>query len=191
MFSLDEKEFSANPNLTQKIQTLIIGRLLVIFLLLVASWVWNSGRLKLSFDDFPKGLFLVFLISVGLMIVYFFVLHSFPSFRQHFSMILSIHSSPCDHAAAILKNAALLPSFSVSGSVASSLPASRPATPARTPPHGLRAHSHSVPLCTGILSSSSLFFSFSLDLGCLMCVLCRTRAVRQDPQGPSLQTADR
>ena len=81
MFSLDEKEFSANPNSTQKIQTLIIGRLLVIFLLLVTSWVWNSGRLKLSFDDFPKGLFLVFLISVGLTIVYFFGLRLNKNFR--------------------------------------------------------------------------------------------------------------
>ena len=54
-------------------QTLIVGRLMVIFLLLVASWFWHSGRLKLSFDDFPQGLFLVFLISVGLTIVYFFL----------------------------------------------------------------------------------------------------------------------
>ena len=33
-------------------QTLIIGRLLVIFFLLVASWVWSSGRLRLSFETF-------------------------------------------------------------------------------------------------------------------------------------------
>lgn len=72
---LNEKFFSNETNLTQKIQTLIIGRLLVIFLLLVASWFYNSsGNLKLSFDNFPQGLFLVFLISVGLTIVYFFVL---------------------------------------------------------------------------------------------------------------------
>lgn len=74
MFSLNEKENRSNSGFTQQIQTLIIGRLLVIFLLLVASWVWNSGRLKLSFDNFPQGLFLVFLISVGLTIIYFFVL---------------------------------------------------------------------------------------------------------------------
>ena len=55
-------------------QTLIIGRLMVIFLLLVASWTWNSGRLRLSFDQFPQDLFLVFLISVGLTIIYFFLL---------------------------------------------------------------------------------------------------------------------
>ena len=47
---------------------------MVVFLILVASWVWNSGRLKLSFDDFPRGLFFVFLISVGLTIAYFFIL---------------------------------------------------------------------------------------------------------------------
>jgi len=47
---------------------------MVIFLILVASWIWNSGRLKLSFDDFPRGLFFVFLISVGLTIAYFFIL---------------------------------------------------------------------------------------------------------------------
>lgn len=68
------KVLSFDTKPTQKIQSLIIGRLLVVFLLLVASWVWNSGRLKLSFDDFPRGLFFVFLISVGLTIAYFFIL---------------------------------------------------------------------------------------------------------------------
>ncbi len=58
----------------QKIQTLIIGRLLVIFVLLVASWFWNSQKLTLSIEDFPSGLFIVFLISVGLTIIYFFLL---------------------------------------------------------------------------------------------------------------------
>ncbi|MGE3466218.1 MAG: nitrogen regulation protein NR(II) [Pyrinomonadaceae bacterium] len=58
----------------QSIQTLIIGRLMVIFLLLVTSWVWYSGTLRLSFENFPQGLFLVFVISVGLTIVYFFLL---------------------------------------------------------------------------------------------------------------------
>ncbi len=74
MFSLNENGFSANTKTTQKIQTLIIGRLLAIFLLLVTAWFWNSGQFKLSFEDFPRGLFFVFLISVGLTIVYFFVL---------------------------------------------------------------------------------------------------------------------
>ncbi|MBS1793865.1 MAG: PAS domain S-box protein [Acidobacteria bacterium] len=74
MFSTDAKETRTDTKLTQKIQSLIIGRLLVVFLILVASWVWNSGRLKLSFEDFPRGLFFVFLICVGLTIAYFFIL---------------------------------------------------------------------------------------------------------------------
>ncbi len=74
MFNLKEKFFSAGIHQSQKIQTLIIGRLLTIFLLLVAAWIWHSGKLKLSFDNFPQGVFLVFLVSVGLTIIYFFVL---------------------------------------------------------------------------------------------------------------------
>ncbi len=70
----NEKFFPIESSQTQRMQTLIIGRLLAIFLLLAASWFWNSGRLKLSFDNFPRGFFLVFLISVGLTIIYFFVL---------------------------------------------------------------------------------------------------------------------
>lgn len=78
MFSLDENVPSANSKQMQRIQTLIIGRLLVIFLLLVTSWIWFGGSSRLSFDNFPQGLlfglFLVFVISVGLTIVYFFLL---------------------------------------------------------------------------------------------------------------------
>lgn len=84
MISLDEKGSSANPKQMQRIQTLIIGRLLVIFLLLVASWFWYSGTLRLTADTFPPGLifglFVVFLISVGLTIVYFFLLRLSKSF---------------------------------------------------------------------------------------------------------------
>lgn len=74
MFSLDEKADSANLKQMQRIQTLIIGRLLAIFLLLVTSWFWYGGTLRLSFENVPPGIFLVFLISVGLTIVYFFLL---------------------------------------------------------------------------------------------------------------------
>ncbi len=81
MFNLDEKIFPSDAKQSQRIQTLIIGRLLVIFLLLVTSWIWHGGRLKLSFDKFPQGLFIVFLISVGLTIVYFFLLRLSKSFR--------------------------------------------------------------------------------------------------------------
>lgn len=71
MLSLKEKQFPAKA---QKVQTLIIGRLMVIFLLLVAGWAWHEGQLKFSFESFPRDLFLAFVISVGLTIVYFFVL---------------------------------------------------------------------------------------------------------------------
>lgn len=81
MFDFNERFLNAISKQTTRIQTLIIGRLLVIFLLLVANWVWHSGTLKLSFDNFPQGLFLVFLISVGLTIVYFFVLRLSKSFN--------------------------------------------------------------------------------------------------------------
>lgn len=71
---IKEKTSSIGDEMTNKIQTLIIGRLMVTFLMLVAGWFWNSGHLKLSIEDFPTGLLLIFLISVGLTIIYFFVL---------------------------------------------------------------------------------------------------------------------
>ncbi|MEQ1604647.1 MAG: ATP-binding protein [Pyrinomonadaceae bacterium] len=74
MTSLGEKAESANLKPMQRIQTLIIGRLVVSFLLLVTSWVWSSGTFRLSVENFPQGLFLLFTISVGLTIVYFFLL---------------------------------------------------------------------------------------------------------------------
>jgi hypothetical protein len=58
----------------QSVQTLIIGRLIVVFLLLITTWVWYSGKLELSVDQFPQGMVLVFVIAVGLTIVYFFLL---------------------------------------------------------------------------------------------------------------------
>jgi two-component system, NtrC family, sensor histidine kinase PilS len=72
MFSLDEK--TSDANLANNILTLIVGRLFAIFLLLVAAWVWNAGFSKLSLDDFPRGLFLVFVASVGLTVFYFVLL---------------------------------------------------------------------------------------------------------------------
>jgi two-component system sensor histidine kinase PilS (NtrC family) len=71
MFSLDENTGSANNVPLQKLQTLIVGRLIVIFLLLVTSWIWYSGSFQLTLDDFPEGPFLVFVVSVGLTAVYF------------------------------------------------------------------------------------------------------------------------
>ncbi len=74
MTSLDENLVPANSGKVARVQTLIIGRLVVIFVLLVASWVWHSGTLRLSYENLPDGLLLVFVISVGLTIVYFFLL---------------------------------------------------------------------------------------------------------------------
>ena len=70
MFSLNEKYLSANAK-QMSVHTLILGRLVVIFLLLVITWIWYSGRLALSIDDFPQSIFLGFIVSVGLTIVYF------------------------------------------------------------------------------------------------------------------------
>src|SRR5688572_14065700 len=71
MFSLDENGASTKSVSLQKLQTLIVGRLVVIFMLLVTSWLWYSGSAELSLDDFPEGPFLVFVVSVGLTAVYF------------------------------------------------------------------------------------------------------------------------
>src|SRR5690348_6332898 len=74
MSSLDDSPISSNFKWVQSVQTLIIGRLIVVFLLLITTWVWYSGRLELSFERFPRGLALVFIIAVGLTIVYFYLL---------------------------------------------------------------------------------------------------------------------
>lgn len=71
MSSLVEKTATANDVSLQKLQTLIVGRLIVIFLLMVTSWIWYSGSVQLSLDNFPEGPFLVFVVSVGLTAVYF------------------------------------------------------------------------------------------------------------------------
>ncbi len=56
-----------------RVQMLIIGRLVVVFLLLVTGWIWYSRSIDLSLADLPKGPMLVFVISVGLTAVYFFL----------------------------------------------------------------------------------------------------------------------
>jgi two-component system sensor histidine kinase PilS (NtrC family) len=74
MQSLDEKAAAANSALLQRMLTLIIGRLVVIFMLLATTWFWASGTLRLSFDKFPQWLIPLFMVAVGLTIVYFFLL---------------------------------------------------------------------------------------------------------------------
>ena len=71
MFSLDENSGSANDLSLQKIQALVVGRLIVVFILLVSSLIWHSGSVELTLDNFPKGPFLVFVVTVGLTAVYF------------------------------------------------------------------------------------------------------------------------
>ncbi|MGD9588080.1 MAG: nitrogen regulation protein NR(II) [Pyrinomonadaceae bacterium] len=73
MFSLNEKYRAANLR-QMSVQTLVLGRLVVIFLLLVVAWIWVSGRLTLSLETFPQSIFIAFIVSVGLTIVYFFLL---------------------------------------------------------------------------------------------------------------------
>lgn len=51
--------------------SLIIGRLIVCFLLLVTSWVWYAGYVDLSLSDLPNNPFLIFILTVGLTAVYF------------------------------------------------------------------------------------------------------------------------
>src|SRR5262245_11748825 len=74
MSSLDENAVSTNFVWVQSVQTLIIGRLIVVFLLLITTWVWYSGKLELSLDYVTQGIILGFVIAVGLTIVYFFLL---------------------------------------------------------------------------------------------------------------------
>lgn len=74
MSSLDENTLSANSIRMQSVQTLVVGRLIVIFLLLVTSWVWYRGPVDLTFENFPGGPFPVFVVSVGLTAVYFVLL---------------------------------------------------------------------------------------------------------------------
>jgi two-component system sensor histidine kinase PilS (NtrC family) len=80
MFSLDENKGSANQVSLQKIQTLIVGRLIIVFLLLVTSWIWYSGSINFTLDNFPEGPLLVFVVSVGLTAVYFLLARISSSF---------------------------------------------------------------------------------------------------------------
>lgn len=73
MFSLNEKYRAANLR-QMSVQTLILGRLVLTFLLFVTAWIWLSGRLTLSIEDFPQSIFIGFIVAVGLTIVYFFFL---------------------------------------------------------------------------------------------------------------------
>ena len=74
MFKSEKKLFAADTELSKKIQLLIFGRLALIFLLLLSGWLWTSGNLQFTSKDFSSELFLFFVISIGLSIVYFLLL---------------------------------------------------------------------------------------------------------------------
>lgn len=66
MLSLDEKIISANADKMQRVQALVIGRLIVVFLLLVTSWVLHNGSFDFTLTDFPKGPFLIFICRASM-----------------------------------------------------------------------------------------------------------------------------
>lgn len=74
MVSLNENDFPANASLNQRVLMLIIGRLVAIFLLLVSSWIWYSGSAEFTLQSIPQSTLFIFIISVGLTVVYFFLL---------------------------------------------------------------------------------------------------------------------
>jgi two-component system sensor histidine kinase PilS (NtrC family) len=74
MVSLNENPFPANVTLNQRVLLMIIGRLVAIFLLLVSSWIWYSGSTDFTLQSIPQSTLFVFIISVGLTVVYFFLL---------------------------------------------------------------------------------------------------------------------
>ncbi|HEV7643906.1 MAG TPA: ATP-binding protein [Pyrinomonadaceae bacterium] len=81
MQNFEDNTTEQDSGLAAKIQWLIFGRLMVVFFLLAAGWIWKSGTLALSFENIPQGLFYVFIISVSLTIIYFLALKFFP-FRE-------------------------------------------------------------------------------------------------------------
>ncbi len=83
---IDEIDFQENSGTVQKIQMLIIGRLMVIFILLLAGWLWNSTGWRLTLADLPQEFFIVFIFSVALTIVYFFTL----KFNRHYDLQVRI-----------------------------------------------------------------------------------------------------
>src|SRR5688572_7387028 len=74
MVSLNDKGFATNASLEQRVLMLVIGRLVAIFLLLVSSWIWYSGSAEFTLQSIPQSTLFIFIISVGLTVVYFFLL---------------------------------------------------------------------------------------------------------------------
>ncbi len=69
---------SENPNpietkIGRSASVLIFGRLALIFLLLLVSWWWTGNYAGVAHQSFPEGLLLLFLVSIALSVIYFFV----------------------------------------------------------------------------------------------------------------------
>ncbi|HXF42625.1 MAG TPA: ATP-binding protein [Pyrinomonadaceae bacterium] len=72
--SLSDSVNAVNSLQTQRVQTLIIGRLIVTFLILVTSWIWYSGSTLFTLQSIPQNTLLIFIITVGLTGAYFLLL---------------------------------------------------------------------------------------------------------------------
>ena len=81
MNSLDEIQTPANVTQLQRVQTLVIGRLIVVFLLLVTSWTSYGMTAEFSLANLPTGALLVCIVAVGLTAVYFLLLRLSKSYR--------------------------------------------------------------------------------------------------------------
>jgi two-component system sensor histidine kinase PilS (NtrC family) len=78
MQNLHDNKTAIDQSLASRVQWLIFGRLMVVFFLLAAGWIWKSGTLVFSTENLPAGLFYTFIISVCLTIVYFLAFNFFP-----------------------------------------------------------------------------------------------------------------
>ena len=75
---------------SQRVQTLVIGRLIVIFLLLVTSWTSYSGTAEFSLQNLPSGALLVCIVAVGLTAIYFLLSRISQSFRWQLRLQFAI-----------------------------------------------------------------------------------------------------
>lgn len=71
MLKLSRINFTADLETSaDKIKRLILGRISLMFLLLLATWWWNTSYLELPEKQFPDGIFSIFVISLGLTLFY-------------------------------------------------------------------------------------------------------------------------
>lgn len=71
---MENNDLTKSPSLSA-VRNLILGRAIAILLLLTTSWAWYSGTFRVSFQELPSGLLQVFLVSLGLSVVYFGAAH--------------------------------------------------------------------------------------------------------------------